>query len=87
MVVGRSALWRDDRALPCAVYERQKDGSKKPSQDHWLYDLVHDSPNIDQTAAEFWEAQVVDLCVHGNAYSLKDKRTDGSNIIVDADLG
>lgn len=67
-------------ALPCAVYERQTDGSKKPTTDHWLYDIVHESPNQDQTAPEFWEGQVVDLCIHGNAYSLKDKRSDGSII-------
>jgi HK97 family phage portal protein len=67
-------------ALPCAVYERQKDGSKQPNADHWLYTIVHESPNADQTAPEFWEGQVVDLCVHGNAYSLKDKRSDGSII-------
>jgi len=67
-------------ALPCAVYERMPDGSKKPNSDHWLYNIVHESPNADQTAAEFWESVVIDLVVHGNAYSLKDKRGDGSII-------
>jgi HK97 family phage portal protein len=67
-------------ALPCAVYEKMPDGSKKPRPDHWLYALIHDSPNIDQTAAEFWERTVIDLTMHGNAYALMDKRGDGSVI-------
>jgi HK97 family phage portal protein len=67
-------------ALPCAVYEKQTDGSKKSNTDHWLYNLVHESPNSDQTAAEYWESVVIDLAVHGNAYALKAKRDDGSII-------
>lgn len=67
-------------ALPCAVYELQKDRSKSPLSEHWLYSIVHESPNADQTAAEFWEGQVINLCVHGNGYSLKGKRSDGSII-------
>ncbi|MFZ5736319.1 MAG: phage portal protein [Pseudomonadota bacterium] len=66
--------------LPCAVFERLADGSKAPAQAHWLYGIVHDSPNADQTAAEFWEGVVVSLCQGGNAYALKDKRSDGSLI-------
>jgi HK97 family phage portal protein len=66
--------------FPCAVFERQADGSKRARSDHWLYAIVHDSPNADQTAAEFWESSVVSLCIFGNAYALKDKRTDGSII-------
>lgn len=67
-------------ALPCAVYGLDADRSKTLRPDHWLYAIVHDGPNIDQTSAEFWESQVVDLCIHGNSYSLKDKRSDGSII-------
>lgn len=66
--------------LPLAVFQREKDGSKGPAGDHWLYGLLHDAPNAEQTAAEFIEGMVVSLCIHGNAYSLKDKRNDGSLI-------
>jgi phage portal protein BeeE len=38
--------------LPMAIYQRQGD-AKSPARDHGLYDLLHDSPNADQTAAEF----------------------------------
>lgn len=67
-------------SLPLPVYSRNADGSKAPASDHWLYSLLHDSPNAEQTAAEFWEGQIVSLCCHGNGYSLKEKRGDGSVI-------
>lgn len=65
--------------LPIGIFQRAKDGSKQPAA-HWLSDLLQDSPNAEQTAAEFVEDQVVSMCIHGNAYALKDKRDDGSVI-------
>jgi len=58
--------------LPLGFYERLANGSKKAKSDHDLYDLLHDSPNADQTAAEFWEGQVVSLCIHGDGFALKE---------------
>jgi HK97 family phage portal protein len=66
--------------LPIGVYARRPDGSKDTAADHDLYAVLHDSPNSDQTAAEFWEGQVASLCIFGNGYSLKDKRSDGTII-------
>jgi HK97 family phage portal protein len=66
--------------LPLGVYARAADGSKAPANGHHLYDVLHDSPNAEQTAAEFWEGQVLALCMFGNGYALKDKRSDGSLI-------
>lgn len=65
--------------LPIGIFEKAKDGSKQPAS-HWLSDLLQDSPNAEQTASEFIESQVVSMCIHGNAYSLKDKRDDKSII-------
>lgn len=65
--------------LPLGVYEKTDKG-KKPALDHPLYGLLHDSPNADQTACEFWEAMVLQLCVYGNSFALKDRRNDGSLI-------
>jgi len=66
--------------LPIGVFEKAKDGSKQPVTSHWLADLLQDSPNAEQTTAEFIEGQVVSMCIHGNAYALKDKRDDKSII-------
>lgn len=54
--------------LPLSVYERTGE-DKAPARAHHLYDLLHNSPNADQTAAEYWEGQVACLCGWGNGYS------------------
>lgn len=58
--------------LPMGFYERQDDGGKKAATDHYFYDLLHDSPNADQTAAEFWEGVIVCLCNHGDFFARKE---------------
>jgi len=40
--------------------------------------LVHDSPNFDQSAVDFWEYLCVGLELHGNAYAEIATRADGS---------
>lgn len=64
--------------LPLGMYERGENGARLPAPSHGLYGLIHDSPNADQTAVEFWEGVVLALCVHGNAFARKEKRADGS---------
>lgn len=62
--------------LPLFVYERTVTNgrdTRKVARDHPLYYLLHDSPNADMTAVEFWEAIVVGLCTWGNAYVLKTR--------------
>jgi HK97 family phage portal protein len=57
--------------LPLFVYRMGADGSRELDRDHALYGLLHDSPNADQTAVEFWEGQIAALCTAGNGYSEK----------------
>lgn len=64
--------------LPLGVYERKGD-DKEPAREHPLYDLLHDSPNADQTAAEFWEGQVACLGLWGNGYA--EKALSGSRLV------
>lgn len=59
---------RTKASLPIKIH-RQKDGSV--DSDHPLYALLHDSPNADQTAIEFWEGQYTALDLRGNAYAEK----------------
>jgi HK97 family phage portal protein len=66
--------------LPLGLYTKDADGDRQAVDSHALYGVLHDSPNADQTAVEFWEGQIISLCQFGNAYSLKDKRGDGSII-------
>jgi HK97 family phage portal protein len=65
--------------LPLQVYERDAKGGRTLARDHWLYTILHDQPNANMTAVEFWEAVVAQLCLWGNAYCLKTYA--GSKII------
>lgn len=65
--------------LPLFMF--QKDGQlRKLAPNHPLYSLIHDQPNADMTAVEFWEAVVSQLCLWGNSYVLKSFNSLG-NII------
>lgn len=46
---------------------------KSLATDHPLYAVLHDSPNADMTASEFWEMQLASLDMWGNAYSLIER--------------
>lgn len=78
--MGLSAAWACVRlrarvvgALPVGVFERVAGGERQPAKDHWLYRLVHDSPNADQTPAEYWGGQVGCMDLYGDGFSLKDR--------------
>jgi HK97 family phage portal protein len=66
--------------LPLGVYERDANGDKNPVVSHPLYELLHNSPNADQTAVEFWEGRALGLCTSGNGYAEKVERSNGSLI-------
>lgn len=59
--------------LPCQVFKDQKGGGRDIVRDHDLYRLLHDSPNADQTAFEFWSQIALSLEFRGNAYAIKDR--------------
>lgn len=68
-----SAVWACVRlrsqvigSLPLHLYGKDK----KVADTHPLYRLLHDSPNADMTACEFWESMVASLDLWGNAYAL-----------------
>lgn len=44
---------------------------------HPLYAILHDSPNADMTASEFWEMQLASLDMWGNAYALIERNGAG----------
>jgi HK97 family phage portal protein len=55
--------------LPLMIYERDKDDFGVLNRDYPLYPILHDSPNAEMTAVEFWEAMVGSLLLWGNAYA------------------
>lgn len=65
--------------LPLGFYEKDGQGRRSIASGHPLYAILHDSPNADQTAAEFWEAVVGALCTAGNFYA--EKIMEGRRLI------
>lgn len=82
-----SAFWACARlvsqtiaTLPVGVFTRDSSGDKEAVSDHPLYELLHNSPNADQTAVEFWEGRVLGLCTGGNGFAEKVQRANGALI-------
>lgn len=56
-------------SLPLIIYRRLPNGGKERAIDHPLYRVLHDTPNIWQTALEFIEMMQGHLELRGNAFS------------------
>lgn len=63
--------------LPLIVYRRKNGGGREVAYDHPLYALLHDSPNADQTAVEFWEEVITSIALRGRAYIHKAVDVNG----------
>ena len=70
-----SAVWSCVRiistsvaGLPLGVYKRESDGGRIDARDFSLYDVIHNSPNEDMTAFQFWQAVVASMLLQGNAF-------------------
>lgn len=56
-------------SLPCITYRRLPNGGKERATDHPLYDVLHDSPNEDHSAVEWFELMTGWAAIRGSAYS------------------
>lgn len=64
-------------SLPLMVYRTDRQGRRVVARDHQLYRVLHDSPNYDQTAVDFWEFVSAAVELWGNAYARIERR-DGA---------
>jgi HK97 family phage portal protein len=64
--------------LPLGLYTRSGE-AKILARENPLYTLLHDQPNADQTAVEFWEGMIACLCLRGNAFA--EKEMVGSRLV------
>lgn len=78
-----SAVWACVRlrsetisTLPLHLYN----SDKKIAKDHSLYSVLHDTPNADMCASEFWQVQSACLDLWGNAYNLISRFSNGDVI-------
>ncbi len=62
--------------LPCNVY--RKDGATV-DREGALYELLHNLPNLDDTAPEFWSMVAMCLCLDGNFFA--EKKLSGSRLV------
>ena len=56
-------------SLPIMVYRTDAAGNRTPAKDHPLYRVLHDSPNADQTAMDFWEGGNAALELRGDLHA------------------
>ncbi|NJR80444.1 phage portal protein [Sphingomonas corticis] len=68
-------------SLPIVVYRSDGKGGRVVAKDHWAYRLLHDSPNADQTAVDFWEGAYASLELKGNAVADIERSADGKRVI------
>lgn len=61
-----------------------RDNNKEIADQHPLYRILHDAPNADMTASEFWEAMIASLDLWGNAYSLISRNS--ANTVVSLEV-
>lgn len=64
-------------SLPLMIYRTDRNGVRTVAKDHPLYWVLHDSPNYDQTAVDFWEFMAASIELHGNAFAEIEKRANG----------
>lgn len=81
--VSSTAVWAAVRiisesiaTLPLRVYERTGAGRTVATK-HPLYPLLHDRPNVRQTAVEFREQQLASLLLWGNSYAYIERWPSG----------
>lgn len=56
-------------SLPLMVYRTDAAGNRVLAKDHPLYRILHDSPNADQTAMDFWEGGNAALELKGGLHA------------------
>jgi len=70
-------------AMPIEVLRPGPTGVPEVDKSHPLYSILHDSPNADQTALDFWELMQACLELDGNAYAEKQRGVSNELIGLD----
>lgn len=83
-VMGLAATWAcvnfwagNIASLPVTIYRTGPGGVSVEDRGHWLYGLLHRSPNYDQSAFDFWEFIAASIELQGNAYAHIRRVADG----------
>jgi len=83
-ILGISAVWAcvnllagTIASLPLMVYRTNSRGERTLARDHPLFRILHDSPNYDQTATDFWEYSSASIELWGNSYAAIERNGGG----------
>lgn len=60
-----------------------RDENKEIATNHPLYRILHEQPNADMTASEFWESMIASLDLWGNAYALITRNSTKTVVSLD----
>lgn len=63
--------------LPLVVYKRLDDGGKDRAPQHRAWSMLHDAPNPEMAADEFWSMVTMHLLTCGNHFSAKSRNALG----------
>lgn len=92
-VLGLSTVWAcvgllagTISSLPLMVYRDDRRGGRQPATDHRLYRVLHNSPNADQTAVDFWEFMCASIELQGDAFSEVERNALGDVTALDEPL-
>lgn len=64
-------------SLPFQVFRTRPDGFKEVDSRHPLYRIIHDTPNYDQTALDFWDFTNLSIELRGNSFADIKRGGDG----------
>jgi phage portal protein BeeE len=62
-------------AMPIGVYDGYGEKFHRAVTDVPLFNILHESPNADQTPTDYWEFATISLMLRGNHYARKLKET------------
>lgn len=85
--MGQTVVWACTRllsetmgAMPSGIFRNEKSGNATKVDDHPLYEILIEQPNADMNGLEAREARTANLALHGNSYSIIDRRGSGDVI-------
>lgn len=58
--------------MPLNFFKREPDGDRDLAPAHPLYSILHNQPNADMTATDYWQVILALMLLRGNAVSEKD---------------
>ena len=56
-------------SLPLMVYREDRQGRRSVDRNSRLWMILHDQPNDQMTASDFWQAMILQWALRGNAYA------------------